>query len=139
MNYRTCVIAIIQNRAGEYLLCKTPENRGVFPNQWGIPGGGINPHETMYQALEREVQEEVGLSITNAAPLYFTDDTQEKYHIDGGAEATYMIYLLFTCAATTATVRLNEEYVDYAWVKPEDIFTYDLNTATKSTFERVLK
>lgn len=139
MKYRTCVIAIIQNQAGEYLLCKTPPDQGVFPNQWGIPGGGINPNETMYQALEREVQEEVGLSITTAVPFYFTDDTQDKYQLNSPAEPTYMIYLLFTCTAASNQVRLNEEYVDYAWVKPEDIFTYDLNTATKSTFERVLK
>ena len=40
---RVIVVGLIHNGRGEWLLCKMPAERGVFPGQWGLPGGGIEP------------------------------------------------------------------------------------------------
>ena len=50
MRQRVIVCPVIQNN-GEYLLCKMAPDRGVFPGQWALPGGGIEPGETMETAL----------------------------------------------------------------------------------------
>ena len=39
MRQRVIVCPVIQND-GEYLLCKMASDRGVFPGQWALPGGG---------------------------------------------------------------------------------------------------
>lgn len=137
MKYRTTVIALIKNHQDQYLICKTPPHRGVFPDQWGIPGGGIEPNETMTQALEREVWEEVGLKITNIQPFYFRDDIQPKIMPDGTQEDVYMIYLLFTCKAVTTDCHLNEEYVAAKWVSLAELDQYNLNQATRHTFGKL--
>ena len=95
MRQRTIVCPIIQND-GAYLLCKMADDRGVFPGQWALSGGGMEPGETMEQALRREIREELGdaLEITEVKPWAFRDDTRVKTYADGTTEEIYMIYLI---------------------------------------------
>ena len=44
---RVIVVGVVQNIAGELLICKMPLGLGVFPGQWGLPGGGIEAGETV--------------------------------------------------------------------------------------------
>ncbi|HDX2529556.1 TPA: nucleoside triphosphatase NudI, partial [Escherichia coli] len=48
-------------------------------------------------------------------------------------EEIYMIYLIFDCVSANREVKINEEFQDYAWVKPEDLVHYDLNVTTRKT------
>ncbi len=132
--WRTIVVAVIQNSAGEYLICKKPADRGVFPGQWAIPGGGIDPGERMADALRREVREEVGLEIEGIQPLFFKDGEYPKLYPDGTQRDIYMIFLLFSCLAPSQEVHLGEEFEKYAWVKAADLGQYDLNEQTRDTF-----
>jgi nucleoside triphosphatase len=61
MRQRTIVCPIIQNDGAD-LLCKMADDRGVFPGQWALSGGGMEPGETMEQALRREIREELDLN-----------------------------------------------------------------------------
>lgn len=58
MRQRTIVCPLIQND-GCYLLCKMADDRGVFPGQWALSGGGVEPGERIEEALRREVREEL--------------------------------------------------------------------------------
>ncbi len=40
---------------------------------------------------------------------------------------------IFDCVSANRDVKINEEFQDYAWVKPEDLVHYDLNVATRKT------
>ncbi|MBX4372862.1 NUDIX domain-containing protein, partial [Mycobacterium tuberculosis] len=44
MRHRTIVCPLIENE-GHYLLCKMAADRGVFPGQWALSGGGVEPGE----------------------------------------------------------------------------------------------
>lgn len=134
MRQRTIVCPLIENE-GEYLLCKMADNRGVFPGQWALSGGGMEPGETMEQALRREIAEELGerLVISRVTPWTFRDDVRIKTYADGSQEEIYMIYLIFDCVAANRDIVLNEEFQDHAWVKPQDFPHYDLNVATRTT------
>jgi nucleoside triphosphatase len=134
--YRVGVVGLIRNKAGAYLLCKMPKDRGMFPGQWAIPGGGMEPNETMTEAIQREFREEVGLEIGELQPIYFTDDSRIKLYPNGTQEKIYMIYLLFDGVAQTEDVLLNDEFEEFAWVMPEHLTTYDLNSATRETLRR---
>jgi nucleoside triphosphatase len=113
-----------------------PKNRGAYPGQWAIPGGGIEPGETMLEALAREIGEEVGLQVTNPVPFSFDDDERDKIMKDGSMERIYMIHLVFDCEAVDHTVSINDEFEEYAWVQPEKVKEYDLNDATVKTFSK---
>lgn len=135
MRQRIIVCPVIQNE-GEYLLCKMAADRGVFPGQWALSGGGMEPGETMEEALRREIREELGeeLDITEVKPWAFRDDVRMKTYADGTTEEIYMIYLIFDCISTNRQVTFNDEFQEVAWVRPEALKALDLNEATRITF-----
>ncbi|WP_313626367.1 nucleoside triphosphatase NudI [Kosakonia sp.] len=136
MRQRTIVCPLIQND-GAYLLCKMADNRGVFPGQWALSGGGVEPGERIEEALRREIREELGdkLELREITPWTFRDDIRVKTYADGIKEQIYMIYLIFDCISANRDVSINNEFQDYAWVKPADLYRYDLNDATRTTLK----
>lgn len=135
MRQRIIVCPIIENN-GEYLLCKMADDRGVFPGQWALSGGGMEPGETIEQALRREIREELGeaLQITQMTPWTFRDDVRTKTYPDGTQEPIYMLYLIFDCVSANRQITVNEEFLEVAWVRPDKLGELDLNEATRITF-----
>lgn len=135
MRQRIIVCPIIENN-GEYLLCKMADDRGVFPSQWALSGGGMEPGETIEQALRREIREELGeaLQITQMTPWTFRDDVRTKTYPDGTQEPIYMLYLIFDCVSANRQITVNEEFQEVAWVRPDKLGELDLNEATRITF-----
>ncbi len=134
---RVIVVGVVQNITGEILICKMPLGRGVFPGQWGLPGGGIELGETAVAALQRELKEEVGLDVANIQPLFFSDGTYQKIFPDSSQHEIYMVFLLFSCLARGDAVTLNSEFEEYCWVNPVKLKDYDLNLETVRTFARL--
>jgi nucleoside triphosphatase len=136
-NWRVIVVGVIQNLRDEYLIFLNPTSRGVFPGQWALPGGGIEPGERMEDALRREIREEVGLEISEIRPILFKDGQYPKLFPDGRSKLIYMIFLVFTCRAGSEEVAVGEEFETYAWVKKENLVDYDLNPETRDTFKQM--
>lgn len=134
LRQRIIVCPLIENE-GAYLLCKMPSDRGVFPGQWALSGGGLEPGENITEGLLREVKEELGdgLVIDRVQPWTFRDDVRVKSYPDGTTEEIYMIYLIFDCHAANRDVNINDEFEAFAWVLPGDLENYDLNEATRTT------
>lgn len=134
---RIIAVALVRNNENRYLICKKPAGRGVFPNQWGLPGGGIELGEKIEEALSREVREEVGLEISQITPWTFGEDVQDKFY-DGVSKRVYMIYLYFDCLAGNEEVVLNDEFVDHAWVRLDQLSEFDLNAAARTILDMKL-
>ncbi len=135
--HRTIVVGLVWNREGKLLLCRMHPERGVFPGQWGFPGGGIEPGEKMEAALRREMREELGVEIEDIRPALFKDCEAEKTFPDGSRRPVYMIFLLFHCRAVSLDLRLNEEFVEHRWVSAGDLGGMDLNSETVDTLKRL--
>jgi 8-oxo-dGTP diphosphatase len=56
-----------QGREGRFLLTSRPEGK-VYAGYWEFPGGKFEPGETLEQALRRELQEELGITIGAVHP-----------------------------------------------------------------------
>ncbi|OUI85615.1 NUDIX hydrolase [Acetobacter tropicalis] len=68
-----CGAAIL--RDGRLLLVK--RRRNPEAHHWGLPGGKVDPFETVPAAVAREIQEEIGLSITPQALLCVVDQIDQ--------------------------------------------------------------
>ena len=134
---RTIVVGLVWNRRGELLFCRMDPKRGVFPGQWGFPGGGIEPGEKMEEALHRELREEIGIEIDRIRPAFFKDCLHSKTFADGRSELVYMIFLLFHCRARSEDLELNEEFIEYRWVEEGAVHELELNRETEDTLRRL--
>jgi nucleoside triphosphatase len=122
--HRTIVVGLVWNERRELLFCRMSPDRGVFPGQWGFPGGGIEPGKRMEDALCRELRE-------------VKDCSHEKIFADGTTKPVYMIFLLFHCTAVSDQLDLNEEFVEYRWVREGELGGLELNAETVDTLERL--
>ncbi|CUY19127.1 Nucleoside triphosphatase nudI [Serratia marcescens] len=58
MRQRIIVCPLIEND-NAFLLCKMAAHKGVFPGQWALSGGGVEPGEQIEQAPRRDDQRRV--------------------------------------------------------------------------------
>lgn len=65
---RTCVSAYLYTPDGRFLLAEKPRPHHTHQ----LPQGGVEPDETLPQALIREIHEEINLKITNPTPTNLT-------------------------------------------------------------------
>ena len=95
--------AIIRSQ-GKYLLVR---NKGA--EYWCLPGGNVDPHEPIVQALERELVEELGVRPLIGQLLYIQQLSRHK----------------------------NEEQVEFFFLvnNPEDYASVDITKTTHGTAE----
>lgn len=86
-------------------------NQKRHAGSWGLVGGGVEVGETPAEALQREIQEEIGtVNIEKIIPLEkFTSDSNNfEYH-------TYLVTV-----EDEFVPKLNDEHRGYAWTSITD-------------------
>lgn len=119
------VAALIWND-DKFMICQRPENkaRGLL---WEFVGGKVEPNETKEQALIRECQEE--LDITLKVGKVFLDVVHEYPDIT--------VHLtLFNAIITEGEPKLLE-HNDLRWITPKEIPLYDFCPADEEILERI--
>ena len=74
------VVGVLRNAAGEYLFAQRPEGKPMA-GYWEFPGGKIEAGETHFQALQRELIEELGITITNGTPWRTIEHVYPHAHV----------------------------------------------------------
>lgn len=59
---------ILLDSEGRYLLGQRPEGK-PYAGYWEVPGGKIEKGETVFEALKRELKEELGIEILDSQEL----------------------------------------------------------------------
>jgi 8-oxo-dGTP pyrophosphatase MutT (NUDIX family) len=112
--FRISVHAVITDRAGKLLLLKMT----YADKHWSLPGGAIERGENIYEALERECKEELGVK---PKILYLSGVNYHKKH-DSFA-------FIFRCTLPAkAKIRISPEHSDFQY--------FDLKSREVSPIQR---
>ena len=120
--YRVSLKALIRNEAGDILMVR---EKGVL----GLPGGGWDYGETVHQALQRELREEIGL----------TSDFDER--IIGTAprwlehKQAWLLWIVYEISYDSLELSIGEHGEEVVWVAEEDI---DMTIASGPMIKHVL-
>ena len=105
---------------GRVLIAQRPEGKQLA-GLWEFPGGKVDPGERPEQALIRELNEELGINVSEAclAPFVFASHAYDSFHL---------LMPLYLCRRWQGVV-VNREHAALAWVKPNRLSDYPMPPA----------
>lgn len=105
---------------GRVLLAQRPEGKSMA-GLWEFPGGKVEAGERPEEALIRELNEELGITVREPclAPLTFASHTYPDFHL---------LMPLFICRRWEGFVRAAEGQA-IKWVQPKDLRSYPMPPA----------
>ena len=100
---------------GKYLLLLRNKKEEICPLEWDIPGGGIEPEETVEETLIREIKEETGIDISSSKIFPIKKWKMDKGGIKiGGID--------FLCVLDNyQKISLSAEHIRAQWFSREEI------------------
>lgn len=104
---------VIRKKDGKILLARSPK----WSNKWVLPGGHIEPGETILEAAKREAEEETGLKVKSVLILRSGEliNPPEFYR------PIHLIY--FHCLSEVIGGKINlqkDELNEYLWIEPQE-------------------
>lgn len=116
------------------LVLKRAADDDTFPNFWAVPGGHVDPGETIEDAIKRETFEETGLEITG-----IEGEFAELRWLSRNGKGNVQLSFLATVPAFTE-VKLNpEEHSTWMWLEEEHISKYPCSEGMAKVFRDAFK
>jgi 8-oxo-dGTP diphosphatase len=105
---------------GRVLIAQRPEGKSMA-GLWEFPGGKVDDGETPEQALIRELQEEIGIDVTEncLAPFTFASHRYDDFHL---------LMPLYVCRVWKGMVVAREDQA-LKWVRALDLKDYPMPPA----------
>jgi len=105
---------------GRVLIAQRPEGKSMA-GLWEFPGGKVDDGETPAQALIRELQEEIGIDVTEncLAPFTFASHRYDDFHL---------LMPLYVCRVWKGMVVAREDQA-LKWVRALDLKDYPMPPA----------
>ena len=117
MNLQIGVKVILRNSSGELLFIKRAQRlENTADALWDIPGGRIEPHESLDEALRREIKEELGIELHGTPQLL---NAQDIFVSSKDLHVVRLTYLLDS-DIDIAVVQLSNEHQDVTWLLREE-------------------
>ena len=105
---------------GRVLIAQRPEGKQL-PGLWEFPGGKVEAGERPEQALIRELDEELGVQVSESclAPFVFASHAYDSFHL---------LMPLWLCRRWSGVV-VNRHHAALAWVRPNKLAEYPMPPA----------
>jgi 8-oxo-dGTP diphosphatase len=115
------LLIVKENR---FLFCKRRPDDEVYGGYWGLPGGTVEENETPVEGMIREVEEELGVTISDFRFL-------DKYPYEGNKIMN--IYVRDNNDFDPSTIRLNEEHTEYKFFTYYEVQNNSINFVPTNT------
>lgn len=118
--------AIIENENDE-ILCALRSPRMSVPNSWEFPGGKVESGESLKQAIEREIREELACNVEFQSE--FLDSTHEYEKI--------IVNLITVKCSLKSDTPTASEHSKLIWFKKENLPSLKWAPADVATVEKL--
>lgn len=95
---------------------------------WEFPGGKLEENESPVEALHRELDEELGLTVDQCR-IY--DVVYHRY------DERPVLLMVYRCLAASPTVQ-HHEVADHAWILPTQLRDYPILPADKTLVDKLM-
>ena len=107
---------LITDQEGRLLLLRRADN-----GCWGIPGGAMEPGESLESTARRETFEETGLIIDTLSLFGVFSGPELYYHYPNGAEV-YNVTVAYTAKVEACEIRLDPaEHTEWAYFEMDKL------------------
>lgn len=100
----TVAKAVIIDNKDRVLFLKRSNYMDKFAGEWDLPGGHLKGNESLFEGLEREVEEETGLSVSE--PKLISIDNNLHF---------------FYCNYDSQPVKISHEHTEYRFFDKNDL------------------
>ena len=122
------VVAAVIEDDGRYLITQRRKTASL-PLLWEFPGGKVQPGETDAEALVREVELRIGVTVEVRAAL------SEREH----SYADYDVHLqLFDCHVPDGAMPRPVRVADLRWVPLADLDQYEFPPVDQASMDKLL-
>ncbi|KAJ2742841.1 hypothetical protein GGI20_004186 [Coemansia sp. BCRC 34301] len=129
------------------LLVQRAAHERSYPNEWEIPGGHVDPGESILKSLAREIYEETGLVVTKVLCEFEGFQYWSSKYEEGESE-TATDSALSVCTqqlnfcvqvSGTSQVKLDpQEHQQYAWCTRETLEQYKMTPVMRQVVHNAL-
>lgn len=105
--HHVAATGIVLNREGKVLLVRRRDN-----GLWELPGGVVEPDDSLEGAVAREVKEESGVEVD----VVRLSGVYKNIRVKG----RYVVSLAFLCRAVGGELTTGDETTDVGWFSPEE-------------------
>jgi 8-oxo-dGTP diphosphatase len=128
---RICVVgAMLERESGVYLITQRLPT-AIHPLLWEFPGGKVEKNETKEAALQREIQERLGVQIEVLEQATHTENEYPEYTLE---------FSVFRCALANTTTPLRALRAhDFRWVTLEEMEHFQFPAADANTLAQLLE
>jgi 8-oxo-dGTP diphosphatase len=124
------VAALLINAERQFLLAQRPEGK-FQAGRWELPGGKLEAGELPEDALVREIQEELGITLDKAALTPFTFISHSYAEL-----GVHVLMPIFSCTRWHGTPKSMENQ-SFEWVSATSLRDYQLVTADEALIEPI--
>ncbi len=126
--------AVLFDEQGRLLALKRRDEDVRRTSCWDLPGGGLEQHEDVVEAIKREILEETGLIAIDLQPIHVQTVTMS---MRSGVDNLYIGWQVKTWSGE---IRLSDEHIEYRFVTPLEfakLQTWDEGDFLQTTVKKI--
>ncbi|MCK9187270.1 MAG: NUDIX domain-containing protein [Candidatus Colwellbacteria bacterium] len=117
------VSIVVTNKEGKILALKRSENKTWYPKMWDIISGKIKESESPDECFNREIFEEINISI-------FKNIEKKNSYVYEENGKKWLVYP-YRCTIESDDIILNREHSEYKWMTLKEIMSVEHSTPLK--------